>query len=185
MSNLGTTAIILAGGKGSRMYYQDKAWVRYAGKPLIEHVITHIQQDVDHILISRAASQSEEKKLDYHLIRDEKQDFQGPLAGIASCVPHIETDNALVLPCDTPILPKTLVSCLVRNLADFDVAVASSEGIIQPLIFAAKSRVLYSIQPYLESGERSAKGWLSSIPFIDIDFGSDKFENINETSQLR
>ena len=184
MIDTGTTAILLAGGKGSRMNYQDKAWLNYAGKPLLEHVIRHIEKDVDHILISRNTPSPADKKLRYNVIRDDMHGFQGPLAGISSCTSHIKTDKTIVLPCDTPILPKNLASRLINGLSEFDIAVASSEGIIQPLIFSAKTKALNSIQPYLESGKRSAKGWLSSACFAEIKFGTKQFENINEVSQL-
>jgi len=33
------TALILVGGKGSRMDHQDKGWISYKNKPLIQHAI--------------------------------------------------------------------------------------------------------------------------------------------------
>ena len=63
MTETGITAILLAGGKGSRMNYQDKAWLNYAGKPLLEHVIQHIEKDVDHNLISRYTPSPADKQL--------------------------------------------------------------------------------------------------------------------------
>ena len=185
MSNTGITAILLAGGRGSRMNYQDKAWLDYAGKPLLEHVIDYIENYVNQILISRNMPNPAEDKLPYLLIRDQLLGYQGPLAGIASCTGHIENDKVLVLPCDTPALPPNLVTRLIKGIIDFDIAVASSEGLIQPLIFAAKSEALNSIQTYLASGERSVKGWLSAQSFTKIEFNAESFENINELSQLR
>ena len=185
MSNTRTTAILLAGGRGSRMNYRDKAWLNYAGKPLLAHVIDHIENYVDQILISRNKPHLAEDKLPYLLIRDQLLGYQGPLAGIASCTRHIENNNVVVLPCDIPILPPNLVTKLIEGIIDFDIAVASSRGIIQPLIFAAKRQALNSIQSYLASGERSVKGWLSAESFTKIEFNAEAFENINELSQLR
>ena len=181
----GITAILLAGGQGSRMNYQDKAWVHYAGVPLLKHVISHIEQDVDQILISRTAPHPAEKSLPYMIIRDYLHGFQGPLAGISSCISQIKTDKAIILPCDIPLLPNDLVPRLTSSLIAFDIAVATSGGILQPLVFSVKTQVLNSIHSYLESGERSAKGWLSSLCFTEIDFGEGKFNNINSSSQLR
>ena len=167
------------------MNYKDKAWIKYAGKPLLEHVIAEIEHDVDQILISRNEPNPAEDKLPYLLIRDELHDYQGPLAGIASCTSHIENDTVLILPCDVPTLPLNLVTRLIKGIIDFDIAVGSSRGVIQPLIFGAKTQALSSILAYLDSGKRSVKGWLSARIFTEIDFYPDTFENINELSQLR
>lgn len=167
------------------MNFQDKAWMRYAGKPLLKHVIDHIEPDVDHILISRNAPNPQETGLAHLLIRDEMPDYQGPLSGIASCIRHITTDKVLVLPCDVPLLPSDLVPRLIRNLSNHDIAVATSSGRIQPLVFSAKSQTLISISAYLDSGRRSVRGWLSSICFTKENFDETMFVNINEISQLR
>jgi molybdopterin-guanine dinucleotide biosynthesis protein A len=50
---MNTTAIVLAGGKGSRMNYAEKAWMLHQGKPLLSHVVDSIRPQVDLILISR------------------------------------------------------------------------------------------------------------------------------------
>ena len=167
------------------MNYQDKAWVHYAGRPMLEHVIDHIEQDVAQILISRNRPNPAYNRLPYLSVPDELPGYQGPLAGLASCTNYIENDKVLVLPCDVPILPQSLVTRLMTGLIDFDIAVASSGGAIQPLVFMAKTQVLKSISTFLESGERSVKKWLALGQFAEIEFGAETFENINEASQLR
>ncbi|MET0009360.1 MAG: NTP transferase domain-containing protein, partial [Candidatus Thiodiazotropha sp. 6PLUC4] len=44
------TAVILAGGRGSRMGGSDKGLVQLDGKPLIEHVISAIAPQVQQLV---------------------------------------------------------------------------------------------------------------------------------------
>jgi len=46
------TAVILAGGKGSRLGGQDKGLVLYQKKPLIEHILEKIEAQVATVLIN-------------------------------------------------------------------------------------------------------------------------------------
>ena len=185
MTDAGITAILLAGGKGSRMNYRDKAWVNFEGRPLLEHVIDHIKFDVDQILISRNNINPEYDTLPHLSVYDESPGHLGPLAGIISCSRIAKYHNTLVLPCDVPVLPSDLVTRLRRALAKKELVVASSAGSIQPLIFMAKITRLSSIDDYLSSGNRSARGWLESEKFTEINFEGFNFENINEPRQLR
>lgn len=68
-----TTAIVLAGGRGSRMNYKEKAWMLHHGKPLLSHVIDTISPQVDMILISRNNTRDPRyDELPYPCFTDEK-----------------------------------------------------------------------------------------------------------------
>ena len=75
------TAVILAGGKGSRLGGQDKGLVNYKDKKLIQHVLDRIEPQVGDIIINANRNQDDYAKFDYPVISDELSDFQGPLAG--------------------------------------------------------------------------------------------------------
>jgi len=184
---MGITAIVLAGGQGSRMNHRDKAWVNHAGSPLIHHVIEQIRASVDDIVISRNRPHPGYDALGYTCVSDILEDFQGPLAGVLSCVPHIATDLALIVPCDTPNLPLELTERLLAGKGSARVAVAAHDDKIEPLIFLAETAVLESIRDYLDSGRRSVMGWHELHPFNEVSFGEGTacFENINRVSQLR
>ena len=192
-----TTAIVLAGGKGSRMNYEEKAWMLHHGKPLLSHVIDSISPQVDVILISRNnTSDPRYDELPYACITDkefadsdndgEVTEQQGPLSGISACARHVKTPLTLVVPCDTPRLPRDLMQKLLGGLGDASVAVAHDGTNEQPLVFLAKTTALEEIDNYLKSGRRSVKGWLDGINHNQVYFetGSDEFENINTVDQL-
>lgn len=181
------TAILLAGGQGSRMNHQDKAWVQFEGQPLIRHVITHIRNDVEDIVISRNRDQPEYDSLPYPCVSDGLTGHQGPLAGISACLNHVNTDFTLVLPCDVPHLPGNLVARLADSIDDAEISVARSAERLQPLVFVARTSVLDSIGDYLASGKRSVMGWLENTDYKTVEFtdSDGQFENINEITQLR
>lgn len=202
-----TTAIVLAGGRASRMNYKEKAWMPHHGKPLLSHVLDSISPQVDMILISRNNTRDPRyDELPYPCITDmelsdkeladkkfaaidsddEVNDQKGPLSGIASCARHVKTPLTLVVPCDTPRLPNDLVQKLLGGLGDATVVVAHDGNNEQPLVFLARTRALEGIDKYLKSGRRSVKGWLDGVNHKQVYFvtGSGEFENINTVDQL-
>jgi len=192
-----TTAIVLAGGKGSRMNYAEKAWMLHNGKPLLSHVIASVSSQVDTILISRNNTNDPRyDELPYPCIADiqfaandndrKAAEQQGPLFGISACARHVKTSLTLVVPCDTPHLPNNLMQKLLDGLGDAFVAVVNDGNTDQPLVFLARTIALAEIDTYLETGRRSVKGWLNRMNPNRIYFepGSGEFENINTLEQL-
>ena len=192
-----TTAIVLAGGRGSRMNYAEKAWMLHDGKPLLSHVVDSVSPQVDRILISRNnINDPRYDALPYPCIAD--IDFatndhyagaterKGPLSGISACARLIQTSLTLVVPCDTPYLPNNLVRKLLDGLGDASVSVVHDGRNEQPLVFLAQTIALAEIDIYLKTGRRSVKGWLNGMSHNHIYFGTEsrEFENINTLEQL-
>jgi molybdopterin-guanine dinucleotide biosynthesis protein A len=192
-----TTAIVLAGGRGSRMNYAEKAWMLHNGKPLLSHVIDSVGPQVDMILISRNnTNDTRYDDLPYLCIADtglsaidnhgEATRQKGPLSGISACARYVETSLTLVVPCDTPSLPNNLMRKLLDGLGDESVAVVHDGNNEQPLVFLAQTIALAEIDTYLKTGRRSVKGWLDGVNHNRVYFesGSGEFENINTVEQL-
>ena len=192
-----TTAIVLAGGKGSRMNYAEKAWMLHHGRPLLSHVVDSISPQVDTILISRNnTSDSRYDELPYPCVADiafatndidgEATGQQGPLSGIRACAQHVKTSLTLVVPCDTPRLPNNLVKKLLDGLGNASIAIAHDGQKEQPLVLLAQTTALETIDIYLEAGRRSVKGWLEGMNrnLVYFEAGSGDFENINSIDQL-
>jgi molybdenum cofactor guanylyltransferase len=195
--SMNTTAIVLAGGRGSRMNYAEKAWMLHRGKPLLSHVVDSVSPQVDVILISRNNTNDPRyHALPYPCITDiafsinendgEANMQRGPLSGISACARHVKTPLTLVVPCDTPRLPENLMRKLLDGLGDAAVAVAHDGHNEQSLVFLARTIALEDIDPYLKTGRRSVKGWLDGVNHNRVYFeaGSGEFENINTPQQL-
>ena len=87
------SCIILAGGEGKRAGGLDKGLLPYKNKtgknkPLIEHVIDAVKNQVDDIVISANRNAESYKRYSAHVIGDATEDYQGPLAGIAACLKY-------------------------------------------------------------------------------------------------
>ncbi len=176
------TALILAGGLGTRMRNQDKGWVHYRNQPLIHHAINIVKPQVGQIALSFNRNPERYLALSYPASVDIKPDYQGPLAGLLSCRKIIETPYTFVMPCDMPNLPSDVVSRLADQIGRKDIAVAHDGHRLQSLIFIVRSEVIDSIDNYFSTGKRSARGWIESLNGVVVDFadaGSD-FLNINK-----
>ena len=145
-------AVILAGGKSSRMGVPIKALISLAGRSLLNRVADRLVSQVDLICVS--GSQDILMSLEYPIIEDRVANFSGPLAGLYSTLLYPELTNAdylLLAPCDGPFIPQNLVKELSEAVIRFDadVAVIRYEGIIQPTFSLWHKRVLGTVKQVL------------------------------------
>lgn len=178
------TAIVLAGGEGSRMGNKDKAWMTHHGRPLITHVMDRVGPQVDRIVISRNRDHPGYDGLSVECFADAGESL-GPLSGILACRSAVTTPLSLIVPCDVPELPADIASQLSLALDSHDLAVARDSEQLQTLVFLARTSTLDSITGYLARGNRSVKGWIRETDHTTVCFDTQVFENINETGQLR
>jgi molybdenum cofactor guanylyltransferase len=136
-ANLGminVDAVILAAGRSSRMGVASKALLPLNDLPLLDHVIKRLAPQVDSLIVS--GDQILLDNLDYPVIEDVTAKFSGPLAGLYSALVSSHLSDAeylMVVPCDGPLAPETLVAALYRVIrtADADVACVRYDGVVQ------------------------------------------------------
>ncbi len=178
------TAIILAGGQGSRAKGRDKGWLNWQEKPLITQVYEKISTQVDKVIISCNRNIERYKELAINAVSDERFGFLGPLAGIESAGKLVETAFTVVVPCDVPTLPNDLVERLLDPFElqkDLEVTFPWDGERPQFLITAIKLSALQTITICLNEGGRSMRDWHSYVKVKSVDF-SDRgycFANIN------
>lgn len=143
-------AIILAGGKSSRMG-QSKALLRFDGEPLIVHQVRALQCLFGEIAVVAAAEQ-ELPPLPVTLIRDEVA-HQGPVGGMYYGLRAVGRDYCFVSSCDLPFLNLSLVSYLVSKISDYDVVVPYWQGRLQSLHAVYRRSVAAFLKEQLERGE--------------------------------
>ena len=182
------STIILAGGRATRMGGADKGLIQLHNQPLIQHVISRLQPQVDEILISANREITHYESFGYKVLQDENQAFAGPLAGILLGLKHAKHDLALAVPCDSPLLPLDLAARLYNGMLESpaDIAVASSGGDVHPVFCLMKKSVLPSLLAYIVSGERKVSAWQKSLNYIEVDFSgnSQAFTNLNTFDDL-
>ena len=182
------SAIILAGGRATRMNGMDKGLVTLQQKPLIAHVIARLKPQVGEILINANREIEQYEAFDLPVLLDENDKFIGPLAGFCLGLQHAKHEYVLTVPCDSPLLPLDLVGRLYNSMAAslMDIACASSGGDAHPVFCLLKKSVLPSLQAYIESGERKVSAWQKSQKYIEVDFSdcNDAFVNLNTFEDL-
>lgn len=144
------TAIILAGGRSSRMG-TPKAMLPFAGEPLIVHIVRKLQPMFSDIVVVAAPGQ-QLPVMPVRTVEDEEP-FQGPVGGIYYGLRAIADDFAFVTSCDAPFASTTLIEHLLRLRAQHDIVVPQWDGRLQPLFAVFRTTVLPVLGAQLRAGE--------------------------------
>lgn len=182
------SALILSGGRATRMGGVDKGLVLFLQKPLIQHVVERLAPQVDEILINANREITQYQTFGYSVLEDDIENFAGPLAGFSLGLQHAKHDYLLTVPCDSPFLPLNLAQRLMTALLEHkaDIAVAASNGNTHPVFCLCKKSVLPSLTAYLELGERRVNAWQKSQKYVEVNFndGDNSFANLNTLEDL-
>ncbi|HEY0635765.1 MAG TPA: molybdenum cofactor guanylyltransferase MobA [Gammaproteobacteria bacterium] len=183
------TAVILAGGQGSRMGGIDKGLVLFRNKPLIEHVLDTITPYVDNVLISANRSREQYERFGYPVLADSLPDYPGPLAGILTALENSTAELLLAVPCDTPLLPSDLVVRLSNALrsSGAEIAIPSDGTQLHAAILLMEHSVTGELRSYLRAGERKVQSWLQRHRTVQVDFSDapGAFANLNTLDELQ
>ncbi|MEW6010975.1 MAG: molybdenum cofactor guanylyltransferase [Euryarchaeota archaeon] len=106
----------MCGGLSSRMG-QDKGLMPFKNKPMVCNILDKVDNQMDEVLlVLRNDKQKQEyQKILNHIYSVDNTSFnlkflkdeiesQGPLSGIYTGLSHMESDYALVIPCDSPFI---------------------------------------------------------------------------------
>ena len=115
-NRLPITAVVLAGGRATRMGGQDKGLVELAGRPMIAHVLAALAPQVEWILVNANRNLDRYAAFGWPVVRDEDTGFLGPLAGLAAGMRAAATPLVMTSPCDCPMLPPQLAQRLLAAL---------------------------------------------------------------------
>ncbi|MFZ4481056.1 MAG: molybdenum cofactor guanylyltransferase MobA [Rhodoferax sp.] len=197
------TAVILSGGRGSRMGGLDKGLQTFNGVPLAMQTLTRLQMGggVGRVMINANRNLAAYESFGVSVWPDSLSDFAGPLAGFLTALEHCETPYLLTAPCDTPLLPLDLANRLARALQvhDADIAMASapepdSTGRLQvrsqPVFCLLRASLLRSLQDFINNGGRKIGAWtaLHKTVLVPFDLPADDtraFRNANSLTELR
>ena len=176
------TAVILSGGRSSRMQGEDKGLILLNDKPLISYVADVVNSKVVRLLISANRNIDAYQKYG-EVISDELSDFQGPLAGIVKAMSVVSTPCLLVLPCDSPLVNEIVIDRLIQCMTDkdMDICVAGDGVRIHPTFALIKTSLKDNLLDFLDSGERKLGLWIEQNDFQKVDFSDQPkvFINLN------
>jgi molybdenum cofactor guanylyltransferase len=198
MTNNKLTAIILAGGKSSRMG-QDKAMLPVDGIPLLlrvyqvaaacadtVYIVTPWQERYQNLVPSNSLFLREE------LLKGEKGELQthGPIIGFAQGLAQVQTEWVLLLACDLPKLRVEILQTWIEKLDSvredaLACLVHHSKG-WEPLCGFYRKSCLTSLNEFINQGGRSFQEWLQQN-IVEVYPSPDPamFFNCNTPSDLR
>ena len=197
------TALILAGGKGSRMGGADKGLQTFNGLPLALHTLTRLQMGgaVGQIMINANRNLTAYESFGVPVWPDVLGDYAGPLAGFLTGLERCETPFMVTVPCDTPLLPLDLVPRLAQALLaqEADIAMVSAPEIdsqgrsqiySQPVFCLLRVSLLESLQNFTQAGGRKIGAWTAThktvlVPFDLPTDDARAFCNANSLAELR
>jgi molybdopterin-guanine dinucleotide biosynthesis protein A len=188
-------AVILAGGKSSRLGGMDKGLLSVNERTLVELCIANVRSQVDYVAISANRNLPFYRQFADIVVPDVSPQFPeytgGPLAGILSVWLHLEqnhlvdTSDLLIIPCDMPLLPSDLVARFSQARRQQNhlerVVVAHDGNRLQPLVMLLPKSTKNLLEEFLSSGQRKAMDWLRYCDALIADFSdeSENFININ------
>lgn len=196
------TAIILAGGRGSRMGGVDKGLQTFMGMPLALHTLTRLQISggVGEVMINANRNLAAYESFGASVWPDALADYPGPLAGFLTGLEHCETPYLLTVPCDTPLLPLDLAQRLAAGLEaeDADIAMvaapeAGKDGHMQvrtqPVFCLLRIELLESLVRFTQDGGRKIDAWTALhktavVPFDAPGDNPQAFFNANTLAEL-
>jgi molybdopterin-guanine dinucleotide biosynthesis protein A len=144
------TAIILAGGRSSRMG-SPKALLPFDDEPLIVHIVRRLQPLFGDIVVVAAPGQ-DLPSMPVTLVRDDVA-YQGPVGGIYYGLQAARKEAAFVTSCDSAFVVPSLISHLLSLSAGCDVVVPRWENRYQPLLAVYRKTVLPCLADQLAKQE--------------------------------
>jgi molybdenum cofactor guanylyltransferase len=199
------TAIILAGGKGSRMGGVDKGLQTFNGVSLALHTLMRLQMQeggvVAETMVNANRNLAVYEAMGVSVWPDAApSEFAGPLAGFLTGLERCETPYLLTVPCDTPLFPLDLAQRLAEALEreGAEIAMASApeaDGAghtrtrAQPVFCLLQASLLESLMAFMQGGGRKIDAWTAQhrCVLVPFDLPGDNpraFANANTLAEL-
>ena len=179
------TAIVLCGGKGSRLSGEDKPLIQLDDRRIIDHICGRLHSQVCEIIISCSRNVGIYETIPHPLAIDEEFNV-GPLAGLTQAFEQVETEWALTTPGDTPFIAIDLAKRLYESASKQGVAVPIVDGVTQNLCLLINKQRRDDLTKFHVVGGNAVKHWLKleqieGTPLTEI---ASSFLNINTPAEL-
>jgi molybdenum cofactor guanylyltransferase len=111
---LDAVGFVLAGGRSSRMG-RDKALLELAGRPLIAHALSVLQEAALSPRIAGVPASARTELAAFAPVVEDAAPGLGPLSGICAALAATCARYAVFLPVDLPLIPASLLAFLLRH----------------------------------------------------------------------
>lgn len=197
------SCIILCGGKSSRMG-QDKGSMIIQNNPMIKHVLSTLNHHISEVVIvlndeSRINKYSEFINPDDYAYAitfvEDKIKNKGPMPGIMTGLSNINSDYALILPCDSPYVSTKYIDTIFNEIEDTYQAIvpyhdsANRLKTSEPLHSIYSKNIIGEIDELIKNDVLHIKGLIEKIDtkFLLIDdekIEKKEFRNLNHPEDL-
>lgn len=194
------TALVLAGGRGSRMGGVDKGLQNFNGTPLALHTVLRLQMQegglIGELMLNANRNLAAYEAFGAPVWPDTLSDYAGPLAGFLTGLERCETPYLLTVPCDSPLFPLDLARRLASAFEDgsTEIAMAAAredDGLLraQPVFSLLRVGLLESLVAFTQAGGRKIDRWTDQhrtvlIPFDQPGDDPRAFCNTNTLAEL-
>lgn len=179
------TAIILAGGKSTRMG-SDKGLMKLNNIAFVQHIIDAVKPHVNEILII-----SDNEKHDVFNLKRYSDIIPnvGPLGGIYTGLHHSKTEVNLIISCDVPMIDSELISELLSNYSsEYDIIQTKSNEKTMPLVAIYHKTCVLEAENWIKEGKLRVREFVASRKLKTVNLKK-RFEtqlfNINTPEQLK
>jgi len=160
-ASLGWTALVLAGGRGSRLRGDDKASITIGGTSVLDHLLSSLPETIPVVVVGPEGPTRRAVTF-----RREWPIHGGPVAGIASGLEAVSTPVTALLAVDMPWAGR-LAELLVAELTSCDAAAlvpVDGSGFRQPLCAVVRTRALRgALQDLGDPAGRSMRDLMSLL----------------------
>ncbi|MCJ8500311.1 molybdenum cofactor guanylyltransferase [Desulfatitalea alkaliphila] len=155
-------AVILAGGRNTRMAGRNKAFLKVGGRTILERMIAILTPLLGRPLL---VTRQPELYAPYPVrVVEDIHPARSSLTGIHAGLVHTATEYAFVVPCDAPFLRPTLVEALLAEITPaVDVVVPWVNGFYEPLCAIYAKRCLPAIEARLRRGAFKITGFYDQV----------------------
>jgi molybdopterin-guanine dinucleotide biosynthesis protein A len=184
-------AVVLVGGRSSRMGGGDKPLLPLAGRPILAHVLERLQPQIGRIAINANGDSARFAEFGLPVVADTVPGFAGPLAGLlagmawAAGLPGAST--LATVAGDTPFFPADLIAKLPQAPAGH-IGLAASAGRTHPVFGLWPLALRADLARFIKDGGRRVMDFVARHPVSVVDFpiegGGDPFFNINTPEDL-
>lgn len=183
------SAIILAGGKSSRMG-TDKGLVKLIDEPMVAYIIKALQKTaISDILI--ISNNPEYEKFGYPVFADVIKE-KGPLGGIYTGLLKSPSSKNLILSCDIPFINEQVINLLIDRETSSPILVVKHGNQLHHLIGVYDASLTKSLGEHLLNNKLKVELFIkdNSFEILDLSMEKEKVEervvvNINTMEELK
>ena len=181
-------AVILAGGKASRMNHVDKGLIEIKGVKIVERLINAFETVTENIMI--ISNNNSYDYLGLPVFSDIYKN-KGPIGGVHCALSFSEAKSNIVVGCDMPFLSAGLFQYLIEKRDDSLVNVIVHNDHLEPLCSIYNNDCLAVIEERVHTDQLKMMEALEELNYNGVRITSDMpfyhnklFTNINSLEDL-